>query len=99
MAGIHKEFDSWLPGKIRKPSEAAYFLAATLEDAIEQKDMSHFVKGLVFVSKEHHLDLDRTISMTFENLNPEDAPSFQGNIGILVANMVLNSKEFQQIPG
>lgn len=36
--------------------------------------------------------------MTFENIKPEDRPTFQENIGILIANFVSMSKEFQKIP-
>jgi len=83
MAELCESFDSWLASNLRNPAEAAYFLSAALEDAIETKNIGHFLTALQEVGKSTNQTLTSAVGLMFKHIKPADLPSVQENFSII----------------
>jgi hypothetical protein len=97
MAELCKSFDSWLATNLSDSTEAAYFLSAALEDAIESKDIGHFVSALKEVGRATNQSFESSFGLMFKHIKPEDLPSVEENISILFVKM-LSEKDRPPIP-
>ena len=82
MAELRKSFDSWIASNLSNPVDAAYFLSAALEDAIEAKAPGHFFAALQEVGKATNQPLTSAFGLMFKHIKPDDLPSVQENISI-----------------
>lgn len=94
------DFDSHLAESIRDPHEAAYFLAACLNDAITESDDQHFFTALEKVSKATGKNLVDSILLLHSHIAPADFPNVGENISIMMAKLVqqadANKERFQE---
>lgn len=58
MAGSCKDYRAWHLGNLSDPTEAAHFLIACLEDAVEHNLPAHFLKAVTDVRKIHGAKLN-----------------------------------------
>lgn len=82
------DFDSHLMETIRDPHEAAYFLAACLEDAIAEGDDNHFFGAVVKVSKATGKNFVDCIRLLHSHIAPADFPNVGENMSIMMVKLV-----------
>ena len=82
------KFDDHLMESLKDLHESAYYLAACLNDAIKEKDESHFFKATHAVEKATGKTTGEAILLLTTHIAPADFPNVNENISIILAKLV-----------
>jgi hypothetical protein len=73
---------------LKNPHEAAYYLAACLEDAIAENDHGHFFQAAAKVARATQTDVKSALRLLHSHIAPADFPNVDENLSILVAQLM-----------
>lgn len=82
------DFDSHLSESLKDPRHAAYFLAACLDDAINDGDAAHFSKAVIRIRQATGRSTEETVTLMHKHISPKDWPNVDENLSIILARIL-----------